>query len=204
MKIIIVIAFLLLTASLSATSFSFSNDTGKIVKVDEFQKFIDTMGLAFEMPSDYKETFVKENEDLWYGFAIKDMTADFEVRYTVWSLESAIEEFEKCKLDSNCLMVSPNEIYKGIIHANVLNMTGGQDYEIGSFPTEAVKKEFNADAGGSSFFEFNSGFGSGYKYGQMVYLHKDNIADVIITYMSNDKSSHSILMDKPFHALRFK
>ena len=186
------------------TAFTSFDDKGKIVKVDEFKKFIDTIGLKFEIPNDYKETFVKDNEDLWYSFAIKDKKADFEVRYTIWSLKSTVEEYKKCKLDTNCLMVSPNVIYKGRIQSNVLNMTGGQNWDIGAFPSQAVKKEFNADAGGSSFFEFHCGFGTGYKYGQMIYLHKDDVADVIITYMSNDKATHSDLMDKSFHSLTFK
>ena len=186
------------------TAFTISGEKGEIVKLDEFQKFIDTIGLKFTMPVEYKETYVKENKDLWYSFAIKDTTADFEVRYTVWSLIPTIKEFEKCKLDTNCLMVSPNVIYKGRIQSNVLNMTSGQGSEIGEFSPLAVKKEFNADNGGSSFFEFDCGFGEGYKYGQMVYLHKNNVADVIITFMSNDKSTHSELMYKSFHALKFK
>ena len=197
-----IIGLFILTVIL--TAFTISEDSGKIVKVDEFQKYIDTIGLKFIIPPDYKETYVKENKDLWFSFAIKDKKADFEVRYTVWSLKSPVMEYEKCKLDTNCLMVSPNVIYKGRIQSNVLNMTGGQNYDIGAFPPQAVKKEFNADNGGSSFFEFNCGFGTGYKYGQMVYLHKDNVADVIITFMSNDKSTHSDLMDKSFHALTFK
>jgi hypothetical protein len=177
---------------------------GKIIKVSEFQKYVDTIGLKFIMPPDYKETYVKENKDLWYGFAIKDKNSDFEVRYSVWSLQPTVEQFNKCKLDTNCLMVSPNVIYKGRIQSNVLNMTGGQDIDIGAFPPQAVKKEFNADNGGSSFFQFNCGFGKGYKFGQMVYLHKDNVADVIITFMSNDKSTLSYLMEKSFYALTFK
>ena len=186
------------------TAFTRSDDNGKIVKAKEFQEYIDTIGLTFTMPAGFKEIAVKENNDLWYSFAIKDKDADFEVRYTVWSLKPTCAEYEKCKLDTNCTMVNPNVIYKGRIQANVLNMSGGQDYEIGPFPTQAVKKEFNADAGGSSFFEFNCGFGKGYKYGQMVYLHKDKVADVIITYMSNDRKTHSDHMLKAFHALTFK
>lgn len=182
----------------------FSQDKGKIVIVAEFHKFIDTLGLKFEMPKDYKETNVKENRDLWYSFAIKDKNADFEVRYSIWSLQPELKAYEKCKKTPNCVMISPNVIYKGRIQANVLNMTGGQNWDIGAFPAKAVKAEFNADCGGSSFFEFNSEFGLGYKYGQMVYLHKDNVADVIITFMSNDKSKHSYLMEKSFHALTFK
>jgi hypothetical protein len=194
----------LFVLTIIASAFTTSEMKGKIIKVSEFQKYVDTIGLKFIMPPDYKETYVKENKDLWYGFAIKDKNSDFEVRYSVWSLQPTVEQFNKCKLDTNCLMVSPNVIYKGRIQSNVLNMTGGQDIDIGAFPPQAVKKEFNADNGGSSFFQFNCGFGKGYKFGQMVYLHKDNVADVIITFMSNDKSTLSDLMEKSFYALTFK
>jgi hypothetical protein len=186
------------------SAFTLPNSKGKIVKEKKFQKFIETVGLKFTMPDDYKETYVKDNNDLWYCFAIKDKNADFEVRYSIWPLKPSIEEYEKCKLDNNCTMISPNQIYKGIIQANVLNMTGGQDWDIGQFSTQAVNAEFNADAGGSSFFELNCGFGKGYKYGQMVYLHKDNVADVIITFLSNDKTNHPDLMFKSFYSLTFK
>jgi hypothetical protein len=181
-----------------------SADKGTIVKADEFSRFIDTIGLKFEMPPGYKETYVKENGDLWYSFAIKNTKADFEVRYTVWPLKQLMEDYKNCQADPNCVMVHPNVIYTGRIQANVLNMTGGIMYDISPFPKQAVKEEFNADDGGSSFFQFNCEFGKGYKYGQMVYLHKDNVADVIITYMSNDKSKHSDLMMIPFHSLTFK
>ncbi|WP_417351449.1 hypothetical protein [Flavobacterium alkalisoli] len=180
------------------------NKQEKIVKAEEFQKEADTIGLKFVMPENYKETVVKKNRDLWYSFAIKNKDADFEIRYTIRSLKPQFEEYEKCKLDKNCLMINPNNIYKGTTMTNVLNMTAGQGAEIGPFPAEAVKNEFNADAGGSAFFEFNCEFRKGYKYGQMVYLHKDNVADVIITYLSNDVDVHSDLMMEPFHALTFK
>lgn len=200
MKAITVFIFLI---GLSAFTVS-GDDKGKIVTVKEFVAEMDSTGLVFTMPSGYEATYVKENGDLWYGFAIKNKTADFEVRYTVWPLQDAFAEYERCKADTNCFMVNPNNFYSGRIQANVLNMTGGADADIGEFPKAAVMKEFNADAGGSSFFQFQCEFGTGYKYGQMVYLHKDNVADVIITYMSNDKSTHSELMDTPFHALKFK
>jgi hypothetical protein len=194
----------LFVLTIIASAFTTSDKKGKIIKVSEFQKYVDTIGLKFIMPPDYKETYVKENKDLWYGFAIKDKNADFEVRYSIWSLQPTVEQFNKCKLDTNCLMVSPNVIYKGRIQSNVLNMTGGQNIEIGAFPPQAVIKEFNADNGGTAFFPFNCGFGKGYKFGQMVYLHKDNVADVIITFMSIDKSMLSDLMEKSFYALTFK
>jgi hypothetical protein len=38
----------------------------------------------------------------------------------------------------------------------------------------------------------------------MIVLHKDNVADVFITYLSNNKETHSGLMMVPFHSLTFK
>lgn len=172
--------------------------------LSEFEELCDSSGLKFNMPEGYKITDVKENGDLEYSFAIINSDLSMEIRYTIWSLKPALEQYKKSLNDINSTMISPNKIYKGRIQANVLNMTGGQMYDIGSFPLKAVKKEFNADNGGSCFLEFNCQFGKGYKYGQFMYLHKDNIADVIITFMSNNKETHSDLMMVGFHSLSFK
>jgi hypothetical protein len=185
-------------------SFVLPADNEKVVTEKEFKSFIDSVGLVFEMPVSYKETTVKSNKDLQYGFAIKHITEDYEIRYSIWPLKSAFDEYNKCKLDTNCIMVNPNTFFKGRAESNVLNMTGGQNVKIGGFPAQAVKDEFNANVGGSAFFTFNCEFGKGYKYGQMVVLHKDNVADVIITYLSNDKDKHPKLMEEAFHALKFK
>lgn len=176
----------------------------KQLNVQEFKTLCDTTGLIFEMPDGYKVIEVKENRDLGYSFAIINSDASMEIRYTIWSLKPAIEEYEESLKDDNSMMIPPNNIYKGRIQANVLNMTGGQMYDIGAFPTTAVKNEFNADAGGSCFFEFNCEFGEGYDYGLFMYLHKDDVADVIVTFMSNDKEAHSDLMMGGFYSLRFK
>jgi hypothetical protein len=177
----------------------------KVVTLAEFNALIDSVGLKFTMPADYKETTVKENKDLYYNFAIKNTKEDFEVRYSIWSLKPTIEEYKKCKLDSaHCTMIDPNKIYSGRAMSNVMNMTAGGSMEVGTFPPSAVKKEFNGDNGGSSFFEFKCEFGKGYKYGQMIVLHKNDVADVIITYLSNDKKKHPDLMMVPFHSLVFK
>lgn len=170
----------------------------------EFEAFCDSAGMVFTMPEGYHSVEVKDNRDLYYAFAIANEDSSMEVRFTVWPLDDILKEYEESLEDSNRIMVPPNNIYMGRVEANVLNMTGGEMYNIGPFPPNAVKKEFAADAGGSCFLEFNCEFGKGFKYGQFVYLHKDDVADAIITYMSNDKSTHSDLMMEAFYALKFK
>ncbi|GAB4148506.1 MAG: hypothetical protein Fur0041_22060 [Bacteroidia bacterium] len=186
------------------SSFIISDNNNRVIRKEEFIAMLDTTGLMFEMPEGFRETVVRQNKDLWYSFAIKHKKEQYEIRYSVWSLKPALADYQKCLQDTNCKMIHPNSIYLGRIQSNVLNMTGGQMWNIDPFPVPSVKREFNADAGGSSFFEFKCEFGKGYKYGQMVYLHKNDVADVIITYMSNDKKVHTALMEKAFHALKFK
>lgn len=191
---------LIFTLTLSI-SFNFSQ---KQLTVPEFKEYCDSLGLNFNMPEGYSVTEVKTNRDLYYSFAIINADSTMEIRYSIWSLKPAIEEYKASLKDDNSMMIPPNNIYKGRIQANVLNMTGGIMYDIGPFPSQAVKKEFNANAGGSCFLDFNCEFGKGYEFGQFMYLHKDDTADAIVTFMSNDKSSHSELMRIGFHSLKFK
>jgi len=170
----------------------------------EFESYCDSSGLSFTMPEGYARIDRKDNRDLYYDFAVINEDSTMEVRYTVWPLKEQLRQYEESLLDSNTVMVSPNNHYRGRIQANMLNMTGGQMQDIGPFPPQAVKREFGADDGGSCFFYFNCQFGEGYEIGQFVYLHKDDVADVIVTFMSNDKATHSDLMMAGFHSLVFK
>jgi hypothetical protein len=194
-------ANLLLTFAILFMANAFGQDQKTL---NEFETLCDQMGLEFNMPNGYAISKVHKNRDLAYEFAIINEDSTMEVRYSFWSLEEDLIAYEESLKDSNITMINPNNIYKGRIQANVLNMTGGVMYNIGPFPDQAVKKEFNADKGGSCFFEFNCEFGKGYTYGQFIYLHKDNVADVIVTFMSNDKNTHSDLMMEGFHSMIFK
>src|SRR5690606_38495887 len=152
-------------------------------------------GLKFRMPEGYRSTPVRENPDLQYSFAIINDEKTMEVRYSIFPLAGLIAEYEKSKTDPNLTMVNPNNIHKTVMMTNGLNMTGGQMVDIVDFPPQAVKREFNADYGGVGLVDqFNCEFGKGYKMAQFVLLHKDNVANVIITFLSHDKNTHSDLM----------
>lgn len=194
----------LLSTLLLTTILSIVYGQNRTVSAKEFTDSIDSIGLKFIMPDNYEESAVIQNKDLFYSFAMKRKNTEFEVRYSIWSMKPQLIKYEKCKATPGCSMVHPNRMFESIAQVNILNMTGGKWAELGAFPKNAVKSEFNADTGGSSFFEFNCAFGKGYKYGQMVVLHKDNIADIIITFMSNDKAKHGDLMFESFHSLTFK
>ncbi|MDX2360678.1 MAG: hypothetical protein QNK23_07715 [Crocinitomicaceae bacterium] len=194
MKIANVLIILLLT-------FASYGQRGALKK---FMKLVDQAGMVFTMPEGFKVVDIKENRDLSYHFAIMNEEETTEVRYTIWPLDDFLKEYEESLKDTNRMMLEPNRLYKSMIMANAMNMTNGQLPEIESFPPSAVKKEFNADDGGTCVFEFDCQFGEGYKIGQFIYLHKDDVTDAIVTYMSNDINVHLKEMQKAFHSLKFK
>lgn len=169
----------------------------------EFQEYAASSGLVYSMPDGFHEVPVRENPDLHYVFAVISPDSTFEVRYTVRPLADAIRRYEKCAEDENCTMVDPNRFYLGLAMANALNMSGGATDEFRRFPTEAVEEEFNAHAGGSSAFEFDCEFGEGYEVGQAIVLHKDNVADVVITFLATDIESLQKYLLPAFYTLVF-
>ncbi len=182
--------------------FGFSQST--IPTLEEFQAECDSAGLEFNMPEGFSIAEVKENKDLFYSFAISNSDKSMEIRYTIWPLGNLFDAYEKSLKDSNVTMVNPNNMYYARVQASMTNLSGGQIYNITKFPPAAVEREFHANQGGSCFFEFDSEFGKGWLNGQFIYLHKENQADVIITFMSLDKEKHSDLMEPAFHSLKFK
>lgn len=170
---------------------------------EAFKRQLEQNGLQFEMPAGYKAVPVIDNGDLQYSFAIVNEAKTMEVRYSIFPMKPLLDEYKKSLDDPNVTMIDPNKLYIGINMSNGLNMTGGNEPEIASLDPKAVKKEFNADWGGSSFFEFKCAFGKGWKYGLAVYLHKIDTADVIVTFMSNDNEKNSDLMESAFHSIRF-
>ena len=87
--------------------------------------------------------------------------------------------------------------------ANGMSMTNGAIPDIKEIPLEKARK-FNADFAATYSFEFICEFGKGYKYGQFICLHKKSVADIIITFMSNNIDTFEDLIVAPFYSLTFR
>jgi hypothetical protein len=171
---------------------------------DKFNVLLDSCNLEFEIPDSFIVIPINENRDLIYQYAIKHVTKDYEIRYSIFPLF----ELLTMKNDTCVKMVDPNIIYNSLIIANIINLSGDPNinYQINYFRPEAVHDEFNADVGGCVVFPLNSEYGKDYKNCNMVFLHRDNIADVFISYLFNDynKSEMDKIFLSTFYSLKFK
>lgn len=164
--------------------------------------------LTFEMPVDFIEVPVRENPDLFYNYAIKHRKADFEIRYSIFPLAEMLQEYEASLSDSSRIMIDPNQLYKSLFIVNILNvsqirMGEAPIPEIIEFQSKAVNDEFGCEYGATTFFAANSEFSGEYKYCSMVYLHKENTADVCISFLVKKMKTFEKYFHQAFYALRF-
>jgi hypothetical protein len=162
--------------------------------------------MTFAAPDGFIEVPVVKNGQMHYEYALKDTSKNFEVRYSVAPLDSVFIQFNAMQKDGNTHMViGPNQLYYGAFVTTMANISNGTARHVGPFPADAVKNEFNADWGASSFCEVAGDFGKGYKYCTAVAIHKDNLADAYYFYLGNNLSDFTPNKLIPiFHAMKFK
>ncbi len=177
--------------------------SGYSQSLEKFNITLNDCGMNVVIPSGYIEKEIIKNNDMNYDYAIKKADSDFELRYAIRPIR--FKKYENTKIQEEIESQVPfrNSQYYIILQTTILNITGGNEYEIQAFNKDAVKNEFNADWGASAFIELNSDFGKGYKYCMVVAIHKDNVADAYYFYLSNTKENISENMDPLFHTLRF-
>lgn len=174
--------------------------------LDAFQKKLDSVNMSLEIPEAYEEVETKKNRQLHYRFAMKDQENDFEVRYGLYVItKKQVEEHKACEADPNCHSMDPNYLYKSLMMAHVSNMTGGKSNKFQSFKNEWIRHKLGADRGViSAIFKFDCAFGQGYKYGQIIIIHRDNTADAAIVFLGNNQEAFTTNRSRCFQALKFK
>jgi len=155
------------------------------------------------------ETDCIQNNQMNYEFVLKYPDKNFEVRYAIRPMDSALAQYDRAK-KRGAVMVHPNNWSKAGFQATLLNIEmGGLSCgiipEINYFDSSAVKKEFNADWGATAFVNLGKEFGGQtFKYCIAVIIHKNFVGDAYFFYVSDNKDNISELMEKPFHSLRFQ
>lgn len=177
----------------------------------KWEKLLAENQLVFEPNGNYKPTKVYANRDLYFNYAMKHKSLDLEVRYSIMPILKFDDE------DGTTVSVDGNKLYRTLLMTNAMNVSQKDEYfgrngsgptlpEVNDFPPEAVMNEFNADAGATTAFDIQSEyseFGKDYKWGLMFIIHRDDVCDVNITFLANDKDVLSDNFLEAFHFLTF-
>ncbi len=169
----------------------------------EFISILDDCGMNFTKPDGIEESIIIDNYDMEYEYALKYSDKDFEVRYSIRPITYKNYANEDLKNEMEDLRLFRNSQYKIIFQTVILNITGGVDYNIQVFNNDAVKNEFNADWGATTFVELNSDFGKDFKYCLIVAIHKNDVADAYYFYLANSKENFMDYAKPLYYTLQF-
>jgi hypothetical protein len=169
----------------------------------DFKSLLIETGLNVTIPEGFIESKIIDNDDMGYEYAIKYPDRDFELRYSIRPIRYKQYANDTVQNEMESQRGFRNTKYVTILHTIILNITGGVDYAVQAFDPQAVKNEFNANWGATTFVELNSGFGKGFKYCMIVTIHKKDVADAYYFYLSNTKEKFSENMEPLFHTLKF-
>lgn len=180
---------------------------------DTFQNVLKLAQMSFTTPKDAIPIPVVKNMQMHYEHAITFKDKPFEVRYSVAPIGYTVAEaytggkgITPRKGDE--LLSRTSAV---VIAINVGGGTPSPNMGSKQFPPEAVKQEFGADWGSTTMIELqNDSFGTSYKYCMMTTLHKNDVADAYIFYLSDTRENLMTLLTEyiaktgAFYALKFK
>lgn len=181
-------------------SFSFS------VKPDNFTDLLSRSDLIFIQPENFSSVEIIDQNNMQYELALKHNTKNFEVRYAIRPLDDLIKTYEKKEKNKKegDINIHPNNLYKTLLQSTTMNISGGYLPEIVVFDSLAVRQEFNADWGATTYVEVGNAFGANYKYCITVAIHKNNVADAYLFFLSDNTENFDDVMLTAFHSLKFK
>lgn len=172
----------------------------------EFQQLLVRSEMDFIPPKDFIPVDALKNTHIKCMYALKHPEKQFEVQYIINPLDEQLRiyaENEKNKQPGD-INIHPNTLYTTLLKSTTLNISGGYLPETVVFDSVAVNKEFNADWGGTTFVELAPDFAPNYKYAMIVGIHKNNVADAYLIFLSDKMENYNDIMLSAFHSLRFK
>ena len=194
------LAYLPLVFCLVSTTYSvFAQNT----LPDSTQTLLSNAKIEIDVPEGYVYSGSEWGMDMSWNFALKHPEERFEIRYYLMDLSEMKEEYEESLTNPDVTMANPNNMYKSISMAALMNISGGDFPSIEDFNTEAVKEEFNADAGCTAFITPKESIKGGYQYCLSVTIHRDNLTDLHIFYLFDSPETLESLVKSVFHHVRF-
>lgn len=177
------------------------------VSADSFARRANALGLVFRMNNSLVACPVKDTLGLEYAFAMsanRMLGTDYEIRYSVWPLREAAAAYDSCKKTPGCTMRDPNTLCRERAAAMIQTMSGDKESEIIPDTAQGASKAYNADESGQKTFKLSTDFTFSYLYGHVRYLHKENVADIVITELGNNPQQYVQLMLWAMYGLTFK
>jgi hypothetical protein len=154
-----------------------------------FKDLLQRASLIFTEPAGLNRIEPIANKVMNYEMAYLHPGKRFEIRYAIRPMDELLKEFQEreSKKQEGDINIHPNQLYQKTFLASLLNISNGQIPDYTVYDALSAKNDFNADWGATAITSPNESFGQDYKYCLIVFLHKHNLGDAFIFFLSDDR-----------------
>lgn len=167
-----------------------SNNTKNL----SFKTILERKNLVLDTPQNFKEIPIKDNPDIKYQYALKHDSLDFEIRFFVTDINQALD-------------LPDDKRSLSLFTSIVLNASGEalpQIPKIQELGQGIASMEYNANWVANSSFYAKSFFSKGFDINSVIALRKNDVAEVYIFFLFNDRDKGAALVSKFATCLKFK
>ncbi len=147
-----------------------------------FTALIDESEMRLQLPEGYREKAVRPNEVFDYDRAVASPDGRLEIRYTVRPFKRLHIEYD----DPHGSAPDPNHIFPLMFQSVATRLSGGGYTPTKEYPVEQARQLFNADWAAAGVFDVAPDYGSQYKQGLVLAMHRSTVADAYVVFLFDD------------------
>ena len=126
---------------------------------------------------------------------------DLEIRYSISPISRINIEYQ----DPHNAAPLPNDLFEMLFRQKIDQLAHPKNYNIEQqqVHVEVAQEQFNAGWASIAVFNTNLKFFPKYKFAMLVAIHKNDLADAYILYLTNNLESSKALINKAMASLKF-
>lgn len=152
-----------------------------------FKQLAEEAGADFKLPKGFKEVKAPNNEDFSFDYGMALPGQGFEIWLEMKPLVRNWQSYERTKGISGSEQANPDSVYKEVLKAYAMQLSGDNAYFTRSLTPETLQ-QYNADAGKSYLINLaDLPDTRHYQYALLIAVQKHHVGTIIAVCLTNDK-----------------
>ncbi len=149
---------------------------------DGFEALLVEGELLFAPPAGYVDLPPGRNPVMDYEHALRSADEQLEIRLAIRPLKRLQIDYD----DPHGAVPNPNHIFPLVFESLATRLSGGRHTPSNEYPADQAKAKFNADWAAAAVFDTVEDFGTRYKQGLLVAIHRNKISDAYLVFLFDD------------------
>ncbi len=166
----------------------------------QFGALLDEAELQFNRPEGFVDGPPGSTPILDYEHALRSSDGLLEVRLAVRPIKRLQIDYD----DPHGSTPDPNHIFPLVFESLASRLAGGRHSPSNEYPPDQARAKFNADWAAAAVFDTVEDFGTSFKQGLLVAIHRNGVSDAYLVFLFDDYAAAKAQLNAAISTLMFK